>query len=290
MSKKVFLVEILFIIPLLSIGQVTDESTAYQSYFGSLVNPVEVKIEPFNGKFNITAVNSTLYPFTTTIDLTLKNMRSDRPLSFTHLLLPGINMIGRLTVLDDKLVYSYDFKFSYKIGNPHVKFNDTITYLIPFKPEKNCVANPSDGIIQNYTFKCFAGDTIYASRKGIVCATPLDSKDHVERYSFSNNFEVYQNDGTIAIYKPLSKVFKKRGETILPGEAIGIAGNEFFFLNILRFDENSVVSYAKVNFITDKGKFSSFYNDDTIKTIHPKSIIMNELTRREKKKFLKSHI
>jgi len=290
MSKKIFFLGILFIIPLLSIGQATDETNSYQTYFGSFVKPIEVKIEPFNGKFNITAFNSTLYPFTTTIELTLKNMRCDRPLSFSHLILPGTNMIGRLNVLDDKLSYSYDFKFSYKIGNPFMKFNDTITYLIPFKPERNCIANPSDGIIQKYTFKCSAGDTIYASRKGIVCATPLDSKDHVERYSFSNNFEVYQNDGTIAIYKPLSKVFKKRGETIIPGEAIGIAYDEFFFLNILQFNENSAISYAKVNFITDKGKFSSFYNDDTIKPIHPRSIIMNELTRREKKRFLKSHI
>ncbi|WP_195439835.1 M23 family peptidase [Bacteroides thetaiotaomicron] len=127
-------------------------------------------------------------------------------------------------------------------------------------------------------------DTVYATRRGVACATVLPQQ-----------LLIYHPDHTFAAYLMMRQNFIQTGEEVMTGQPIGIAGVlgvsiSYFFLDNNKFDANGFLGYPYSHFTpvfrTDKGDVK-LEEKTAYKSATDDELIMLEMSKREKKKFQK---
>ena len=124
----------------------------------------------------------------------------------------------------------------------NIKIDEDFEYVLPFKKGKKYkIIQGFNGrfshnlISSKYAidFNFKVGDTVYASRKGIVVIAKKDSKEFGKNRSFSgkaNKVIVYHDDGTLASYVHLKydEVFVQEGDEVIVGQPLGLVGMSGF--------------------------------------------------------------
>ena len=218
---------------------------------------------------------------------------------------------------------SFNYSISYRRGCYNTKPEADFAYLLPIKPEATTQAFELSNIGETYAkesapkdwyalgFKTKDGDTIYASRRGIVGNIVSDQKEPSgEGISFARNInfiEMEQDDCTFAKYELFKEngIFVKLGETVQAGQALGIVGGKNFnagshlrlsvyyaYVEAVKkegkeIDKKHYSAYVPIQFWVD-GNTQKLVKGTTYKSEHPESIVTKEMTKREKKKWLEN--
>lgn len=139
--------------------------------------------------------------------------------------------------------------------------------------------------VKTLNFYMRQGDTVYATRSGIACKTANPGQ-----------LLIYHSDHTFAAYLVMDENFIVPGEQVLTGQPVGLAGKTcvsitYFFLDENKFDALQATGYAYSHFMPtfrttegdvimeEKKKYKAVIDDD---------LIMQEMTKREQKKYLKT--
>ncbi len=250
------------------------------SISGSFKKPLEIEAINKGDEIDFFCLNKSQYPYQLEIIFSgVENLNGPR--SQKNIVYPGRQRLLSLRIQNPNSPHTYEYTFSYAIGNPKNVADLTFPYLIPCIPGKQVKVNNNSGdqII------LASGDTIVSMRKGIVTATP--HTNHEADRLFTNTIEVLHDDGTVAVYRMLtdSKPFIKEGERVYSGQPIarmigsGILQTGVYILlgqgRAKTFMYKYAISETEVVSVSD---FRSAFVE------HPKAIIERELTKKEFKK------
>ena len=122
----------------------------------------------------------------------------------------------------------FSYRYTYRKGNNRLKADTNFVYLFPLAPGKVVRVNRMVSLekffgkegekrITGLGFSTTAGDTIFASRGGLVTEVVDNAASTSENTSFhatENYLEVFHKDGTFARYK----LFQNGGIFVSPGE------------------------------------------------------------------------
>lgn len=255
---------------------------------------VKLETEEQGDKIYIYINNQSLYPYSVTIDVQLRNIKCSRVLPYKDVVYPGKTRAFTLEVKDKNLGYNYQTSYSYIMGNPNDNHKDGISYLIPLKDGSSIETFRIFNSLHSSVFKCEEGDTIYASRKGYVCNVPqnyIDNK-YDDNVSITNNeLEIYQPDGTIAIYKGISNdnLFIERCQTVFPGDPIGIAYGNSINIGVFSFTKEQNLKREEIKFCAEGKVMSLLRGGEQYVVTRPSEIVFNEMTRSQIKKYSKKY-
>ncbi|NSW93437.1 MAG: hypothetical protein HPY62_01880 [Bacteroidales bacterium] len=257
-------------------------------------DPVHIKVEEkqgsaFSTPIRFTAVNSTFYPFLLKVDFPVFENLSPKPaprdISVTH----GTNNLFTFSVHVPEQGYSYRYLYEYWLAPSDDSINEGYPYLIPVKPGKLVRAKSTlFGHISD-SFAGEKGDTVYAMRRGLVTAVPIDENLNF-RLSEHDCLEVMHHDGTYMIYRNLSKEagFVSPGQIVFPGQPVGLLSDSLYLtvsLKKVSKIKNSLISLP-VRYVNSRGEAVLFDElDGKERSVHPSEVITREMTGRERKRF-----
>lgn len=190
-------------------------------------------------------------------------------------------------------------------GDYRAKTDTNFVYLFPLAEGKRVRMNHmvslekvlgSEGKsrLTGVSFKTDEGDTIVAVRRGLVTEIRDDSASKTEHKSFNANenyVEVYQDDGTFARYMLFQDngILVSPGDRVIPGQPLGIIGGSNYERGShLRFSiycpDMERFTFVPCFYLssgqTGKPAVGELYVSE-----HPKEIIMQEMSKKERKKF-----
>jgi len=139
--------------------------------------------------------------------------------------------------------------------------------------------------VRTLQFRMLPGDTVYATRSGIVCRTMLPRQ-----------LLICHADYTFAAYLAMNENFVSPGEEVRTGQPVGIAGPtgvsiSFFFLDKNKFSGLEAAGYVYSHFTpvfrtaegdvkpVERKMYNALVDDE---------LIMLDMSKREQKKYLKS--
>jgi len=221
---------------------------------------------------------------------------------------------------------SYSMKYSYVMGVPNAKIDSLFQYTLPFKIGKKVKIYEAGNIGEKYfgeekpaNWKSYvvqlkSPDTIFSMRKGIVVKITNEYHEDgslTKHYTSKRNSIVIEHeDGTLAQYKGFKKnSFKVTlGQIVYPQTQLGIVELFNKSENSYRFDFNiyylfnlksiniseketvknfkSSYKYLSPRFLTSEG-LSILESKKEYSVIFNETILLQEMTRSEKKKYLK---
>lgn len=178
------------------------------------------------------------------------------------------------------------YRLRYYPGRFPKKLNESFPYALPVKHGKE-TAWRTDSLENQLTlnFSIPEGDTVYATRGGVVCKAGDEGQ-----------VLVYHADCTFAAYLMLESKFVSPGSEIHAGEPIGVASSEgvsisFYYLDKAQFRRSEkVADYPYAHFVPvfrtgegdvkpEEGKTYCAVTDD--------ELVTQEMSRREKRQYLK---
>ena len=155
------------------------------------------------------------------------------------------------------------------------KLDKSFPYALPVKHGKETTLN----------FSIPEGDTVYATRGGVVC-----------KAGDGRQVLVYHADCTFAAYLMLERKFVNPGDEIHAGEPIGVASSEgvsisFYYLDKTQFRRvEKVADYPYAHFVpifrTDEGDVRP-EEGETYCAVTDDELITQEMSRREKRQYLR---
>jgi murein DD-endopeptidase MepM/ murein hydrolase activator NlpD len=176
---------------------------------------------------------------TVTVDMTLRNMASSRPLPCT------VDLSGRRPseVLILRPVnpgtWQYSYKFEWRYGGRGGRPDPAAVYALPYRPDESHLlfqgnlGKVSHGVGSEneyaFDFTMPVGSTVCAARGGIVCDVRSDSTagGPDPMYKHCDNYVMIRHaDGTYAEYVHLSPggVRVRVGERVVTGQPIALSG------------------------------------------------------------------
>ena len=197
------------------------------------------------GNYVFTANNRAYCPYVVHIDFpTLENLRSDHSLPYDVELKPGPARILTLSPIDKAKDTKLNYRSSNRKGLMNPVPNPSFVYLLPTGrgietqayrvPNKPGGPAPS-GQDSGYAVRLRAKreDTIYAARRGVVCAMDVANTENdagAATTTNANYIEIYHTDGSFADYGVLKKdgALAKLGQTVEAGTPIGIVGGDIY--------------------------------------------------------------
>ena len=200
----------------------------------------------------------------------------------------------------------FSYRYTYRKGNNRLKADTNFVYLFPLAPGKVVRVNRMVSLekffgkegekrIAGLGFSTTAGDTIFASRGGLVTEVVDNAASTSENTSFhatENYLEVFHKDGTFARYKLFQNggIFVSPGEEVIPGQPLGIIGGENYKQGShLRFSiycpDQPDYSYVP-DFCLSQEEVGKPEPRVMYKSWHPVAIVVREMSKKEKKKFL----
>ena len=166
------------------------------------------------------------------------------------------------------------------------KFDAALPYALPVKNgEKTAWKTDQRERFKTLNFFMHKGDTVYATRGGTACLTNNDRQ-----------VLVYHPDHTFAAYLMLEERFVLPGENVQTGEPIGVAGLSgvsvsFFFLDENKFESGRATGYPYSHFVpvfrTSEGDLK-LEEKKLYKAVTDDALIMQEMSKREQKRYLKA--
>jgi murein DD-endopeptidase MepM/ murein hydrolase activator NlpD len=266
------------------------------SLFGTRINsPVAMDVQRSDNKITFDAISKSYFTYNLTINFNNLTNLSPKIFDYHTKIHFGRNRLFVLDVIDKSQSFDYRYSFNYSLEIPN-KPDLNFPYLIPIGNGK--VVKLHEIKKENNTtyflnqFNLQLSDTVYAARKGIITALP-DNKTEVERIYKSSSLEVLHSDGTISIYIGLDPdtTFLKLGQTIYPGQPVGIMGSsEILTLHVVVPKEAYKLEDINFFYSDQNGDPISALSIRNLKAIYPKNIIQKELTSRELKKYQKGNL
>lgn len=272
-----------------------------------------------NGSIVIYADNNSNVSYTVMLNFSqLENAQHGFSNPYLTTISPGKNTvltIKKSTSANNSIKYRY--KYNYRKGCMKPVINKDISYLIPVSPGKetrikylnNFSASkfgkelPKDWVV--YGFGLMKGDTVYASRRGIVSKIKKSNQVIGEHaiYDVNRNYmQVFHKDCSFMRYTSLDKFFVNEGDAILPGQPIGIMGaNEnkekttlmmsayYYGIKVLvngKMESNIV--YLPLKFDVN-GNRERLFEENTYNSVHRFETITQEMRKREIKKYKKQN-
>ncbi len=169
------------------------------------------------------------------------NLKSDRPLPFHAEVKPGYNKLFTISPIDPLAAVKFKYKSGIQKGCIRPSVNPNFIYLFPITPGKNAQVyemSPPEKSADSAAWyvlrlKMKPGDTIYASRKGLVnIVEDLNGANDSGQTSIGmeNFIEIVQPDCSFARYGILKKnsSFVKPGQMVKAGQPIGLVGGDSF--------------------------------------------------------------
>lgn len=178
------------------------------------------------------------------------------------------------------------YRLRYYPGRFPKKLNESFPYALPVKHGKE-TAWRTDSLENQLTlnFSIPEGDTVYATRGGVVCKAGDEGQ-----------VLVYHADCTFAAYLMLESKFVSPGSEIHAGEPIGVASSEgvsisFYYLDKAQFRRSEkVANYPYAHFVpifrTDEGDVRP-EEGETYCAVTDDELITQEMGRREKRQYLR---
>jgi len=266
-------------------------------------------------------------PGSTYLEIKFKNLKNTSQRKIVKKTIKGWNgFLLKLTPINKKKSISFSYSYSSIRGSRKAKVNHNFVYLLPFKQSKKIIArdlsylgkrfgntNPENW--KSIQFITKPNTAVYAARKGIVVdiENKYESNQSLEyNYRSDANYIIIEHkDGTLAKYGVLKKnsILVKLGQKVFPTTPLATTGSydkpennqlrfSVYFLdkNInLKRDKTATLAtqkhrYNYVNplFFTEKGT-QQLENRSEYISAHTKDIIELEMTRRQKKKWLKKN-
>jgi hypothetical protein len=215
---------------------------------------IEIKYEPdTKGGYVFSCINYAWCNYTLDLGFTsFKNVKCDLPLPFHAEVKPGYNHLFTISAIDAQLPVQFNYNSRYQKGCMHPVVNRDFIYLLPITPGKDAqvyemspdkltdsvsrLAAPNKMTADSsywyvLRLKMRPGDTIYASRKGIV--TELQDQNGANDAGQSNigkeNYiEIVHADCSFAHYTILKKnsALVKPGQAVKAGQPIGLVGGD----------------------------------------------------------------
>ncbi len=201
---------------------------------------VQVTYEKEGERWIFYAKNTTIVPYYLQLQFKeLNNLVPDKNLSNYTPTIPALaEKLPILTLSPKEGGQSRNFNFSYiyTIGEPNKQPELDYPYLLPYTHGKRvsvAQGNFSTGThlsINAIDFNLQLGDTIYASRDGLVYELKEDSNkggNSITYEKYGNYINIYHDDGTLGKYVHLKKngALPALGDVVKAGEPIGISGN-----------------------------------------------------------------
>jgi hypothetical protein len=185
-----------------------------------------------DGLYEFYAENPNYYPIQLCLRFTVfDNMMATCPLPYIATIKPGKYKIFniRRTIID----IPGDFKYTYftRIGAYPVVYDPATVYNLPVGKGKKTKAITFDLSKSDdpnnilWGFSMSKGDTVFASREGIVC---MMTRSHIVNgyLSGENSVTILHPDNSFGKYEALadSQVFVNMGDTLKKGAALGLGG------------------------------------------------------------------
>ena len=259
------------------------------------------------GDVDFIAYNNSPAPLFLNIDFAdLENTTFNETLPYVKLVVPGFNSLFTLQREPGADVPRFNYQIKYYRSNPYAITDLDFPYLIPFEPgETVTVFDVSDisgfwgtGEPESWVatgFNVTPGQTVYSSRNGTVvevAGQTKESKSELWYHTWVNTITILQPDGTLICYHGVEDKSKqlKPGQPIYAGEPIGsILPNESSM--IMMIWQNSINSkelrFIIPQFVTETDNSEILLTSKEYKVIHPGSVRGLEMTKREKRKYLR---
>ncbi|QIP14924.1 M23 family metallopeptidase [Spirosoma aureum] len=293
----------------------------------SAQSPIEVFYEKDNlGAYAFSCRNSSYCPYTITITFTeLNGLRSSAILPYQTDVMPGQQSLFKLQPQPNQST-SFRYNVSSIKGCKRPKIDTALVYLLPVSPGKRVSttelaylgklyagqAEPKDWY--SLAIKMNSGDTVFAARRGRVSAVRSDAVPTGAHLGFNrddNMVEVNHADcsfATYTVFRPKS-IFVVPGQFVEAGTPLGIVGGENYdYGPHVRFtvhynyeaaiikngkltDEKHYWAYVPVRFwLRDEKQSGRLEPRKPYLSDHPESIIEQEMSKREVKKWQRSHL
>lgn len=234
----------------------------------------------------------------------------------TSISLMGHSQIGSLTQIQNATNFMLNYGYTYSRGKSLSKVDSLYPYLLP-KTAGSSIRTSGTYFIGDLFgknnnefyamgFQYALGDTICATRAGIICEANDDAETRKENELFNtktrNNIFLEHADGTLARYNILSSIhlLVQVGDKVIPGQPLAVFNKaekdytmlyDVFYLN-LKSKSASGNNYftVKPRFVfesdhVDLASVHSLYSN----ILHPSELITKELSNREIKKLGLKH-
>lgn len=219
------------------------------------------------GNYVFTAFNHAFCTYIVKVDFSsFDNVKADRTLPYRAEVKPGINKLFTLSAIDPVTAVKFNYGSGFTKGCLEARPDTSFTYLLPVKPGKEVQAyemqsqagKNSPGSPDNHWYsirlKMKPGDTIYASRAGVVTEVSVadTANDNGQPLKTENYVEVVHSDCSYGQYS----ILRHNGALVIPGlkvkmgDPIGIVGGDQYGRGSeIRFS----VSYHKEEIISGDG-------------------------------------
>ena len=210
------------------VWELNPEDTGF--FAQKMKDAIIIEVRRLVNKLSFYAKNNSIYPYQ--LEMNFSKIINLRPIISNefYIVYPGLNKLLEFNVEDPSIDnFHYELFTREIIGDPDKLPNLNYPYLIPIGIHNTVKIDTTDLNDEHNLFSEFTlrpNDTIFAMRKGIVAATPALERN-VDRVSGSETLEILHSDGTIMVYSNLNpqKPFIKKGETVYPGQPVGIVGS-----------------------------------------------------------------
>ncbi|MFY0593970.1 peptidoglycan DD-metalloendopeptidase family protein [Roseivirga sp.] len=239
---------------------------------------------------------------------------------------PAVNVEpGRSKIFEmkrDELTSEGTFQYQYYVypgvANPDIKYVD---YVLPVSAGNEVSVrkltdarlsfggSSAENVFYGLAFLGNEGDTIHAARGGVVQKIVQDQETEGENVVFSNvkNYmHIKHADGTIARYEvfKINSAQVKEGDEVLAGDPLALFTGEnyqmgpnfrfsvrylkFTYTKALRSNEWYSHHYLKPKFSTAKEGVKELQSNYTYTAVLNDELITQDMSRKQKKKYLKS--
>jgi len=281
--------------------------------------------EDTEGKYKFYCINENYCNYTIEIFFEdFSNFKKDIQIPYKTEVQYGRNYLFTLETLDPTKCSTFKYNYTYIKGCINPKINRDFTYLLPVGIGKTTETfnieylninkkDPEPKDFYAIGFKTNIGDTIFAARRGIVTSIRDTANLNLSDYAYSsedNYIEIYHKDCSFGQYQVLKKPLVSLGQEVEAGDPIAIAGGEKYIsgshvrfevyynfeqqLKVKNKDGSNIKiywAYVPLFFYTkEENKVRLNFRQKYISE-HPDSIIIQEMTKRQLKKWKKlNHI
>lgn len=271
-----------------------NESIEQVTIFGNRTKmPIEMDVKTDQGNIVFNVIDKSYFPYNFEIEFGEFQNLSPRVLEKKTIVFPGINRLFTFKIVDQRESPRFSYQIKFYIAKTNELSDISFPYLIPIGENKtvSLMSKTENGFTTFYEnrFVMGAGDTVFASRKGIVTAVPGERED-VDRIFKNSSLEIRHNDGTIAIYIGLDPgtKFIRPGQFVYPGQPVGVIGSyKLLIFGVYELRNDGTVKNLSINYSGENGELILSARVNKTRVFYTEATIKKELTRREVSKFEK---
>jgi hypothetical protein len=276
--------------------------------FSSKAQLAEVQANYNNaGDVDFIAYNNTASPLFIHIEFAdMENAKFNEPLPYIKLLEPGFNTLFTLLRDPGADVPTFNYQIKTYRSNPFAFSDLDFPYLIPFAPGEEARVfdvKSMEGFmgtkeLPSFNATGFAANhrqKVFAARTGTVVEVAGNSRsgDPLHWYhTWNNTITLLQPDGTLISYRNVidSEKKLKPGVRVAAGQPIGIVapGTAEVILVIFQHSLNSdAIRFMIPQFVTSENETGMLLPSQVYPVVHPSEVRGLELTKKEKRLYLK---